>query len=150
MAPSPRKTQPAKKPVRASSSLADDDPSVREETAFLHLAKVIAVLKQQSIRVKVEGLKESIENAAKCLETFATARELLQGGWRAKMEIAGRDAADSRAAHQVVVFESRVIEVLQRIDSKLAQQDGVLQALNAPNLSLLIIIQIPRPELGRR
>lgn len=49
------------------------------------------------------------------------------------MEIAGRDAADSRAAQQVVALDSRVMEALQRVDSKLAQQDGVLQALNAPN-----------------
>lgn len=48
------------------------------------------------------------------------------------MEMAGRDAADSRTAQQVVALESIVMEVLQRVDTKLAQQDEVLQALNVP------------------
>lgn len=96
----------------------------------------------------MEGLKENIENVAKCLETLA--RGLLQGEWRVKMKIAGRDAADSRAARQVVALESRVMEALQRVDSKLAQQEVVIQALNTTKPPLPIRIQSPWPDLGRR
>lgn len=134
MPASPRKAPPAKKPVRASTQKVDDDASVREDTAFRQLAEVIGALTQMAARAKVEGLRNKIDMTANCLNELATAREVLQTKWKANLQIAVRDAADSRVAQQVTALESKVMEALQRVDSKLVEHDGVLASLKPPKI----------------
>lgn len=129
MAPSPRKAQTAKKPVRVSSNLWEEDVFASEEAAFLKLAKIIVTLQQQSTRVKVEGLKDNVEKAIQCLDTFKTAREVLQTEWKSKIKLAERDAADNRASQQVKALDANVTEGLQRMEGKLVEHDGVLASL---------------------
>lgn len=81
--------------------------------------------------MKVEGVKDNIESASSCLDALATAREVMQAAWKSKLEIASRDAADSRAVQQVAAFEAKTM-VLLRVDSKLIEYDGVLESLKAP------------------
>lgn len=115
--------------MRVSGNLSDDDVFAGEETAFLKLAEIIATLQQQSARVKVEGLKDSVEKAMKCLNIYKTAREVLQAEWKSRIQIAVRDVADSQTTQQVKALESKVTKGLHRIDAKLSEKGGVLASL---------------------
>lgn len=112
-----------------SHSTSEDDVFTGEKTAFLKLAEIIATLQQKSARVKVERLKDSVEKTIQCLNTFKTAREVLQAEWRSRVQIAIRDVANSQTLQQVKALESKVTEELHRIDAKLIEQGGILASL---------------------
>lgn len=132
MPASPRKAPLVKKPARVSTQRVEEDAAAREDMAFRQLAEVIGALTQMAARVKVEGLRDKIEMAANCLADLATAREVLQTEWRANLQAAVRDAADNRVAQHVMDLETKVMEAMKRVDSKLVEHDGVLASLKPP------------------
>lgn len=115
----------------------DDRPvslnAKRENEIWRELKAAVDVLKTKVVRVKSEGVKDSVEHVTSLISQFGMAREKLSAEWRAKLISPDlhAEAADNRMVARVETLERKVMGTLNLVHTKLTDQDITLAKLVA-------------------
>lgn len=78
---SPSRKVPAKRQVHTNNERTEVLAS-QKEAVFTELIKIIEVLRTQTNKVKVEGIKDSVERAANTMMVYRKTRDALQADFR--------------------------------------------------------------------
>lgn len=127
MASSSRNVPPRR--LARTNSKRTEDLTGQKEVVLSNLMKIIEVLRAQANSVNVEGVKENVERSVNTMIFYRKARDALQADWRARIQVAGLETLGNKMTYRVEVLELRVMGVLDQVNKKLIEQDGIVAEL---------------------
>lgn len=95
------------------------------------------------VRVKTEGVKDSVDKMSTLFVSFAKAREELNAKWRARLDLATRstNGTEDNLMSVLKTSESKIMGVLRSLTEKLANHDRCFERLRVKRVTPLAINQ---------